>query len=75
MADRLRSAADTRAKIVNYTLANASLHRKHIVRNLDISLSLRNLADVDAREPSNGIIAEDYPLEGHSAWLGLRYFL
>lgn len=75
VADRLRSAADTRAKIANYTLANASLHRKHIVRNLDISLSLRNLADVDAREPSNGIIAEDYPLEGRSAWLGLRYFL
>jgi hypothetical protein len=27
----------------------------------------------DAREPSNGTIAEDYPLESRNIWLELKY--
>jgi iron complex outermembrane receptor protein len=34
---------------------------------------LRNLTDEDAREPSSGEIADDYPLESRSIWLELRY--
>ncbi|HCS63871.1 MAG TPA: TonB-dependent receptor [Cellvibrio sp.] len=73
VGDRQRAATDLRADISDYTLVNVTLRRKKITPNLDVSLALRNLTDEDAREPSSGEIADDYPLESRSVWLELRY--
>lgn len=73
VADRERAVGDLRRDIPDYTLANITLHRKNILRNLDVSLAVRNIADVSAYEPSSGVIPEDYPLEHRSAWLGVQY--
>lgn len=73
VGDRQRTATDLRANMSDYTLVNATLRRKNIAPNLDASLALRNLTDEDAREPSSGEIADDYPLESRSIWLELRY--
>lgn len=73
VGDRQRKVTDLRADISDYTLVNATLRRKNITPNLDVSLALRNLTDEDAREPSSGEIADDYPLESRSIWLELRY--
>lgn len=73
VGDRQRAATDLRADISDYTLVNVTLRRKNITPNLDASLALRNLTDEDAREPSSGEIADDYPLESRSVWLELCY--
>lgn len=73
VADRERAVSDTRADIDDYTLLNATLRRKNLLPDMDILFSVRNAANVDAREPSSGSIPEDYPLASRSIWLGLRY--
>ncbi len=73
VGDRERAAGDTRPEIDDYTLVNLSLRREEIAPNLDITLSALNLFDEDAYEPSNGVIPDDYPLEGRSVWLQLSY--
>ncbi len=73
VGDRHRAADDNRAAIDDYALVNLTLRRKNLLPNLDLSLALRNLTNEDAREPSNGTIAEDYPLESRNIWLELKY--
>jgi iron complex outermembrane receptor protein len=77
VGDRARPVAPTaalqRPEIDDYALANLTLMRKNLLPDLDASLALRNLADADAREPSSGEIAQDYPLESRSLWVELRY--
>jgi len=73
VGDRQRAVLDPRADIDDYTLLNLTLRRKNILPALDLSLTLRNLADENAYEPSSGEIAEDYPLESRSAWLEVTY--
>jgi outer membrane receptor for ferrienterochelin and colicins len=75
IGDRARALSDTRPAIADYTLLNLTLHRKNILPDLDVSFSVRNAANADAREPSSGSIADDYPLESRSLWLGLTYLL
>lgn len=70
---RARSAGDTRSAIEDYTRLNLNLTRKNLAAGLDVSLAMRNAANTDEREPSTGAIAEDYPLESRSYWLGLTY--
>ena len=72
VADRERSASD-RPAIDDYSLVNFTLRRENLLPSLDLSFSLRNILDEDAREPSGLEIPEDYPLEGRSAWLELSY--
>ncbi|MEJ2201099.1 MAG: TonB-dependent receptor [Desulfuromonadaceae bacterium] len=72
VADRKRAAGDSRGPVDNYSLIDLTLHRDQIFEHIDITLSVRNLFDEGAREPSNGIIPEDYPLEGRSLWAGAR---
>ncbi len=71
--DRKRSPTDTRTEIADYSWVNLTL--RHKVKNSGWSLtgSIRNLTDEDAREPSNGRIADDYPLEGQSFYTEIRY--
>lgn len=77
VGDRVRPVAATaalqRPAIDDYTLLNLTLRRKNLLPDLDASLAVRNLADADAREPSSGEMAQDYPLESRSVWLELRY--
>ena len=73
VSDRPRAITDKRAAIDDYTWVNVTLRAKDILPSLDLSLAVRNATDADAREPSSGRIAEDYPLEARSAWVELKY--
>jgi len=73
IANRERAQGDIRPAIADYTLVNVTLHRKNVVRDLDLSLAVRNATNSDAREPSSSTIPDDYPMEGRSLWLGLSY--
>lgn len=73
VADRARAQLDVRKPIADYTLVNFTLRRANVLPNLDFAVALRNATDEDAREPSSGEIADDYPLESRSAWLELQY--
>lgn len=73
VSDRHRAVTDKRAAIDDYTWVNFTLRAKDILPSLDLSLAVRNATDADAREPSSGRIAEDYPLEARSAWVELKY--
>jgi outer membrane receptor for ferrienterochelin and colicins len=73
--ERLRVATPgvQRPPVDDYALANLSLGRKNIARELDAFLTIRNLANAKAYEPGSGETTEDYPLESRSVWLELRY--
>ncbi|MET0357520.1 MAG: TonB-dependent receptor [Cellvibrio sp.] len=73
VADRARAVTDMRPEIDNYTWVNLTLRAKDILPSLDLTLAVRNATDADAREPSSGRIANDYPLESRSGWLELNY--
>lgn len=74
VADRERAAGDVRSEISDYTIVNATL-RRSLGQQWELAASLRNLFDKDAREPSDGKIANDYPLEGRSLYAEIRYNL
>ncbi len=73
VGDRKRDADDSRSDIDDYILVDLTVHRDRAFGFCDLTLSIRNLFDEDASEPSNGIISEDYPLEGRSIWAEMRY--
>ncbi|SHI48140.1 iron complex outermembrane recepter protein [Malonomonas rubra DSM 5091] len=74
IASRHRSDSDTREKVDDYLLVDLSLQRTQIFKRLTVKLSVRNLFDEDAYEPSDGDkISDDYPLEGRSLWCELSY--
>ncbi len=79
VGDRERTQTDTRSLISNYTLIDLNIIRKDVVKNLDMGLMIRNLADRDAREPSEpgapGLIEfpNDFPLESRSVTFEIRY--
>ncbi len=72
VGDRARAENDTRPQISDYTVVNANVSRQ-ISRNFELAIGIRNLFDEDVREPSNGAIAEDFPMEGRSLFLEMRY--
>ncbi len=69
---RARPAGDTRKKINDYMLANLTLRKNHVVRNIDIAFAVRNILDTDVREPSNNVIPNDFPMNSRSFWIELR---
>jgi outer membrane receptor for ferrienterochelin and colicins len=73
VSDRHRAVGDNRGAVDDYTWVNVTLRAKDILPSLDFSLAVRNATDADAREPSSGRIAQDYPLETRSAWVELKY--
>lgn len=73
VANRKRSAIDTRPEIDDYTLLHITIRKDNLFQNAEAALSVRNLFDSDAREPSRGAIQEDYPLEGRSVMAEIRY--
>ncbi len=73
IGDRKRTAMDPRPPLDDDTLVHLTLRRENIARHWEFAMSVRNLFDHDAYEPSNGNIADDYPLEGRSVYAELRY--
>jgi len=44
-----------------------------LAKHWEIAASIKNLLDEDIREPSDGRIAEDYPMNERSAFIELSY--
>lgn len=70
---RARSVTDTRKDLDGYTWVTTKISRNNILPNLNLAIIANNLFDENAREPSNGSIAEDYPLAGRQILLEATY--
>jgi iron complex outermembrane receptor protein len=79
VADRMRQAGDNRPKIADYTTADLTLRATQLRKDWELAFSVRNLFNVDAREPTQASsaanIPNDLPLPGRSLYLELRYRL
>jgi len=75
VSDRARAASDTRPAIDNYTTVDMALRYQPHQQLWQISFSVKNAFDEDAREPSDGTIPDDYPLEGRAVYLEVQYKL
>jgi outer membrane receptor for ferrienterochelin and colicins len=66
VADRRRESNDPRGPIEDYTLVDLALRTEAPGHQWSVTLAVRNLFDVDAREPSPapGLIPDDFPLPG-----------
>ena len=75
IGERPRAFGDAREPLKGYTLVDITLRRTKIKGNFEIAASVRNLFDVDAREPSPspGYIPNDLPLAGRTFYAELRY--
>jgi outer membrane receptor for ferrienterochelin and colicins len=56
-------------------LVNLSLRRKKLAKHWEIAASVKNVFDSDIREPSDGAIAEDYPMNERSFFAEISYHL
>lgn len=70
---RLREMGDERKDLAGYTWLTSKLERRDILPNLTASLTLNNLLNADAREPSNASIPDDYPLHGRQLMVEFDY--
>lgn len=68
ITDRSRAITDSRPKINNYNLTNLTFNYTGF-DNITFTLASKNIFDSNAKEASNGVIAEDYPLEQRGYWL------
>jgi iron complex outermembrane receptor protein len=68
VTDRERNPADFRSKINDYNLTNLTINYTGF-NNITLTFATKNIFNSDAREASDGIIAEDYPLEKRGYWL------
>jgi iron complex outermembrane receptor protein len=76
--DRARSAGDPRPELDDYAMLDLTLRRRAIFDRFEIALKLRNLLDVDAREPSPApgvFLPNDLPLAGRSVYGEVRYYI
>ncbi len=74
ITNRSRPAGDARPDVDNFTWVNSNFVY-YVNSNLDLGLSIRNLLDEDAFEPSDatGTIPGDLPLEERGYWATMRY--
>ncbi|QBQ56621.1 TonB-dependent receptor [Nitrosococcus wardiae] len=75
--DRARASGDNRIEIDDYSIFDLTLRRRAIKEHWEVAFSVRNLFDVDAREPSPvgtlvTPIPHDLPLAGRSFFGELR---
>jgi len=77
VVDRERPAGDARPPIDDYATVDLTLRADRLRKGWEVAFSVRNLFDVDAREPTTGSsatnIPNDLPLAGRSLYLELRY--
>lgn len=75
VADRARASTDPRPAIDDYTTLDVFLRHQPDDRRWQLGLSVKNAFDADAREPSDGTMPNDYPLEGRSVYLEAAYHI
>jgi iron complex outermembrane receptor protein len=77
VASRDRQEGDQRSDIDDYVLVGITIRRTNIIDHLDLSVSINNLFNADAREPSLAplSIPGDIPLPDRNIYALLRYRL
>ena len=75
VSDRARAGLDTRSAIEDYTTIDMALRYQSQHQPWQVAISVKNTFDEDAREPSDGTIPDDYPLEGRAVYLEAQYKL
>ncbi len=75
--DRSRIAGDSRPAVADYTWVDLTLRRKQLAEHWEVAFSVRNLFDVNAREPSlagrpTAAIPYDLPLAGRNFYGEVR---
>ncbi|MFO1337224.1 MAG: TonB-dependent receptor [Burkholderiaceae bacterium] len=80
VADRRREAPDTRPPVADYTTVDLNLRTEPAGVPWSLALTVRNLFDADAREPSiHGVpyvsLPGDIPLAGRAVYLQFSYRL
>jgi iron complex outermembrane receptor protein len=70
---RYRLASDTRPTIGNYTTVDLTLRYQQEKQPWEVGLSVRNLFDEEAKEPTDATLPNDLPLAGRSWWGEVRY--
>ena len=75
VGQRTREASDARAPLDGYTLLDVALRNTGLIPGSTLTVSVRNLADADAYEPSPapGRIPNDFPLAGRSIFMNLTH--
>ena len=82
VSERARVAGDTRAPLSGYTTVDLTLRTEKVAGKWDFAVSIRNLFDVDAREPTPDdqslthpfiSLPNDFPLPGRSAYIQASY--
>lgn len=73
VADRERADIDRRLPIEDYVVVDTRVHYLH--NQWEIGLGVKNVLDEDAREPSNGFIAADYPAAGRQWLIDATYYI
>ena len=68
ITNRNRAVTDLRTTINDYNLTNLTLNYTGFDK-ITLTLAAKNLFDSNAKEASNGVIADDYPLEKRGFWL------
>ncbi len=71
--DRERLPSDVRSEIDDYTLVDLSLRNDSIIKNLDLALTIKNILDKAAYEPSSADIPNDLPLAERSVRSEVTY--
>ncbi|MEG3638456.1 TonB-dependent receptor plug domain-containing protein [Magnetococcus sp. PR-3] len=73
IGDRARDTDDSRPEMKDTLLVNLALKRVKIMKALDFGLLIRNVFNHRYYEPSDGVIADDYPMPSRSIMLELKY--
>jgi iron complex outermembrane receptor protein len=63
VADRKRQAGDNRPQIADYTTVDLTLRTVRLHKDIEVALSVRNLFNVDAREPTAAASATNLPYD------------
>jgi iron complex outermembrane receptor protein len=75
VADRKRAAGDTRAPVPDYSLAHLTLRHDDAAAGWGFTVSIHNLFDARAYEPSDPAIPGDYRLPSRSLYAQARFAL
>jgi iron complex outermembrane receptor protein len=81
IGERDREPNDTRDPLKGYVTVDLTLRSRAILKNLDLSASVRNVFDADVREPSRGpgptstsaAIPDDLPQAGRNFYVAAEY--
>jgi len=71
--ERVNFFTGARENVDGYTWVDMTLRNSSLLENWEIAASIKNLMNEDAAEPSDGRIADNYPLNERAYYLELRY--